>query len=744
MSESQTQRRNPAPPSAERVLHATKAENSMQPPRPVIDQSLLVEILETAIEIGEADGGDIRLINGYTGELDLIVQRGFPPEWERYWQSRPSELSVCKIAVEKKRPVLIDDIGNSPFFQTIPSLKRTKELGFNLLRSTPLVSRSGQCLGSLALFRKKTEPPSNRSDKLLELFARQAVDRIENAHTTIILRQNEERKAFLLNLADTLAPLKDHLSVERETCRMITEVLNVHHAYVVQLDDENDTAFIREDYAREADIPLKGAYSMSVFDWAIEKFRRNECNIVPDMMDRALVPEAYRKACVPLGILSIAAVPILRTERPVAALCVTHREPRAWLENEIILLREVAERFWNVHERIKAEKARELTHEAHQRAQRVEALGQLTSGITHDFNNLLMVLSVNLEIAEMHMTAQRGNIAIARAFDAVRQGAGLIRQMMTFSRPQVSKAEAININQRVMDVMHMLSQSIGEQIEITTSLAEPAWIASVEVGEFDDMLINLATNARDAMAKPGQIRIETANIFLRGERAKLLNLPDGPYICLSMRDDGAGMAPEIIRRAIEPFFTTKSVGKGSGLGLSSVYGFVRRSGGALDIKSTLGVGTTVSLYFPKSDARNRLLQADDQDAQFLQGQGEVLLLVEDHEQVLEASAERLRLLGYTVLVARNGHEGIEALERHDRIRLMVSDIVMPGKVSGYELAEWAKTHRPDVGVILVSGNLGGGAALSQQDRHRILLKPYCFTALAQALRDALDAPAGVA
>jgi two-component system CheB/CheR fusion protein len=258
------------------------------------------------------------------------------------------------------------------------------------------------------------------------------------------------------------------------------------------------------------------------------------------------------------------------------------------------------------------------------------------------------------------------------------------------------------------------------------------------------MLINLATNARDAMAKPGQIRIETANIFLRGERAKLLNLPDGPYICLSMRDDGAGMAPEIIRRAIEPFFTTKSVGKGSGLGLSSVYGFVRRSGGALDIKSTLGVGTTVSLYFPKSDARNRLLQADDQDAQFLQGQGEVLLLVEDHEQVLEASAERLRLLGYTVLVARNGHEGIEALERHDRIRLMVSDIVMPGKVSGYELAEWAKTHRPDVGVILVSGNLGGGAALSQQDRHRILLKPYCFTALAQALRDALDAPAGVA
>jgi len=716
----------------------------MHPAYPAMDQSILVEILETAIEIGEADGGDIRLLNEQTGTLDLAVQHGFPQEWERYWQSKPAKSSVCKIALHEKHPVLINDIGKSPLFKTIPSLRRAKKLGFNLVRSTPLVSRSGRCLGTFALFKKRPQAPDERSLRLLDLFARQAVDRIENASSITILRQNEERKAFLLNLADSLTLVKDHLSVERETCRMLGEYLKVDHAYFVQFDAENDTTFIREDYKKETVSPVSGAYSMSSFEWAVEKLRRNECNIVPDMMDRALVPEPYRQACLELEVLSIAAVPIFQADKLVAALCVTHRQPRAWLESEIILLREVAERIREVHERIRAEKALTLAHETRQRAQRLEALGQLTGGITHDFNNLLMVLSVNLEIVEMHVTAERGKVAIARAVDAVKQGASLSRRLLTFSRHQALKPEAINLNEHVTDMIQLLRQSIGEEIEITASLAEPSWIASVDVGEFNSALINLATNARDAMGQAGEISIETANIFLYGEKANLLNLSEGPYIRLSVRDTGVGMAPEIIQRAIEPFFTTKSVGKGSGLGLSSVYGFVRQSGGALDIKSTLGVGTTVSIYLPKSAALNAAPHTDDQHTQFLKGQGEMLLLVEDHEQVLEASAERLRLLGYRVLVARNGREGIEALELNDRIRLVVSDIVMPGGVSGYDLAEWTKRHRPGVSVILVSGNLGSGIPVSQQGRHRILLKPYSFAVLAQALRDALDTPAWVA
>ena len=714
----------------------------MQPSYLDTDHSILGEILEEAIEIGEADCGDIRLVNGRTGTLDFVVQRGFPEEWDSYWRSKPLEFEISRAALDRKHPIQIEDIGKSPVFSTNPSLRRTKGFGYHLLRTTPLVSRSGEFVGAFALFKKRPQSPNDRSLRLLDLFARQAADRIQTARSSVILGQNQEQKTFLLNIVDALAPLKNHLDVERKACRMLGEYLNVDHAYFVQFDEENDTALIQEEYTKETDTPLHGAYSMSAFNWSIEKLKRNECNIVPDMNDTALVPEAYRKACVQLGILSAASVPIFRADKLVAALCVAHQQRRAWLENEIILLRDVAERIWNVHQHIKAEKALELANETRERAQRMDALGQLTGGITHDFNNLLMVLSVNLEIAEMHMTAQRGQIAIARAMEAVKQGASLNRRLLMFSRHQPLKAEPININERILNLMQPLRRSIDADIHIGTNLMEDSWIACIDAGEFDNALMNLAANAQDAMGKGGEVLIETQNSFLHGEKARVLNLSEGPYIRVSVCDTGTGMSPEVIQRAIEPFFTTKSIGKASGLGLSSIYGFVRQSGGALDIRSKLGVGTTVSLYLPKSAALNAAPRTDEQDARFITGQGEMLLLVEDHEQVLEVSAERLRLLGYNVLVARNGREGIQALHLNNLIKLVVSDIVMPGGVSGYDLAEWARRHRPDVSVVLVSGNLGTGASLSHKGGYRILLKPYSFTVLAKALRDAVDQPAG--
>ena len=715
----------------------------MQPSYIDMDQSILVEILEEAIEIGEADCGDIRLVNGRTGTLDFVAQRGFPAEWESYWRSKPLKFGICKTALDEENPVRMDANGKSILLSTTPSLRRAKGLGYHLLRNTPLVSPSGECLGALALFRKRPQAPDDHSLRLLDLFARQAVSRIENARLIMMLRQKQEQKTFLLNVVDALAPLNDHRDIERKACRMIGEYLNIYHACFVQFDEENDTALIREEYTKDSDTPLHGTYSMSAFKWAIEKLKRNECSIVPEMKDTALVPKAYQKACLPLRILSAASVPIFRADKLVAALCVAHHQPRVWLESEIILLRDVAGRIWDMHQRIKTEKALELASETRERIQRMDALGQLTGGITHDFNNLLMVLSVNLEIAEMHMTVERGQIAIARAMEAVEQGASLNRRLLMFSRHQPLKAEPINITERIMNLMQPLRHSVDGEIHIDTSLAEESWIASIDAGEFDNALMNLVANAQDAMATGGEILIETQNIFLHGAKARVLNLSEGPYIRLSVCDAGIGMSPEVIQRAIEPFFTTKSIGKASGLGLSSIYGFVRQSGGALDIRSKLGVGTTVSLYLPKSAALNAVPKTHSQDTRCTTGQGEMLLLVEDHEQVLEVSAERLRLLGYNVLVARNGREGIQALHLNNLIKLVVSDIVMPGGVSGYDLAEWAKCHRPDVSVILVSGNLGTGASQSQKGGHRILLKPYSFTVLAKALRDALDEPAGM-
>ncbi|MFM8990876.1 MAG: ATP-binding protein [Alphaproteobacteria bacterium] len=369
------------------------------------------------------------------------------------------------------------------------------------------------------------------------------------------------------------------------------------------------------------------------------------------------------------------------------------------------------------------------------RTRKLSALGQLSGGIAHDFNNLLMAISLNLEMAEAHAQDDELRDELAEAKDAVGKGAALTRRMLSFAQRGVLKAERFAPGARVRDIAQLLRRSLGEQVEVSIAVDPDPWLVEADVGELDSAIINLAVNARDAMPSGGRLDLSVANALLDEQEARRLDLAPGPHVRIRVADSGSGMDPEVLRRATEPFFTTKPQGEGTGLGLSSVYGFVRQSGGGLGIESQPGRGTTVTLLLPRAAPRAATAATGGDLDDMPAGLGERVLVVEDNDQVRRAVAGRLRMLGYDVVEAGRGAEAIAALEGDATIRLVLSDVVMPGGVDGFHVADWARAHRPDVGVLLVSGNMASDLRRTAHPSLRVLAKPYAIAELARHLRE---------
>ena len=290
--------------------------------------------------------------------------------------------------------------------------------------------------------------------------------------------------------------------------------------------------------------------------------------------------------------------------------------------------------------------------------------------------------------------------------------------------------------------LRYLARTLGEHIELTTDLAPDLWPTLADPGEIDSAILNLAVNARDAMPEGGKLSIQTRNVTLDFRAASMD--PDarpGDYVQLSILDTGAGMSEEVLQHAIEPFFTTKEPGKGTGLGLSSVFGFAKQSGGFVTLASQVGKGTTVTLYLPRATAEPVKEDAWlTSDSTVPQGDGELILVVEDDHLVREATLQRLEALGYAVIEARTGPEAIERLKSDEPIALVFSDIAMPGGMTGYDLARWVLAAKPRVKVMLTSGY---NAARERDGRDaiahiKVLAKPYTLAELARSIRETLD------
>ena len=374
-------------------------------------------------------------------------------------------------------------------------------------------------------------------------------------------------------------------------------------------------------------------------------------------------------------------------------------------------------------------------------SQKMEAIGRLAGGIAHDFNNLLTVISGYSQLSlatSLEGNSLRENIVeIQRATD---RATALTRQLLAFSRRQILDMRIMDLNGTVLDLEKMLRRVIGEDIKLVTVLAKDLWRVKSDPSQIEQVLLNLAVNARDAMPKGGKLTIETANVELDQDYARShLGVKPGLYVKLLIRDTGVGMSLEVMERAFEPFFTTKEKGKGTGLGLSTVYGIIKQSGGNVWVHSELGQGTTFEIYLPKTDEAQEILKTGPSSPQRLQG-SETILLVEDEEAVRVLARKTLRNYGYHILEAANGEEVLKAVTEYgQKIQLLVTDVVMPG-MSGREVADRLLLRYPEMKVLYISGYTDT-AIVHQGILERgttLLLKPFKPDTLAQKVREVLD------
>jgi len=386
-------------------------------------------------------------------------------------------------------------------------------------------------------------------------------------------------------------------------------------------------------------------------------------------------------------------------------------------------------------------------------AQKMEALGQLTGGIAHDFNNLLQVMSGYLEM----ITGTSDKVlpsdsfvrrAATQAQSAANKAAVLTQQLLAFSRRQKLEGRTVNLNSLVSSTVELAAQRVGPDVELQMDLAPALWNCRIDTTQAEVAILNLVINARDALkGRPDQrVLLSTRNVDVSKAAAanELDHLPAGRLVCISVQDNGSGMSPDIVRRVMDPFFTTKEEGEGTGLGLSMVYGFVKQSGGTVRIASEPGVGTTVSLYFP---ATNDALTKDAAPSNMAMDRGgsERILIVEDRDDVAELAQMLLEAGGYQTRVANDGASALALLEQGEVFDLLFTDLIMPGGMNGVLLAREAKRRLPKLKVLLTTGYAEAGLERTDAggSEYEVLNKPFNRQQLLRKVRLVLEGPTGV-
>ncbi|MFZ2855336.1 MAG: PAS-domain containing protein [Rhodocyclaceae bacterium] len=376
------------------------------------------------------------------------------------------------------------------------------------------------------------------------------------------------------------------------------------------------------------------------------------------------------------------------------------------------------------------------TQAALAQAQKMEAIGQLTGGIAHDFNNMLTVVIGNLAVLREQCGRNSGlDEHLDAALQASRRGVDLVKRLLAFSRQQPLAPKTVDIAQLVQEMAKLIRRSLPESIALTTRSSQKNLLARIDPNQLDNALLNLVLNARDAMPHSGQIRIEISSTSVSADSAPNQDLQPGDYISITVSDDGLGMDSATLARVFEPFFTTKAFGKGSGLGMSMVYGFVKQSGGTARISSVPGRGTTVTLLVPGVEEATEIIDAAEVLIERNDNSERLILLVEDDAEVRRIVRRQLTSLGYPVLEAENGPEAVNIIENVPGITTILSDIVMPGGIDGWELARFVKKNRPKMRIVLMSGYAYGHSEEDIEDPELPMLsKPFDKSQLANVLQ----------
>jgi PAS domain S-box-containing protein len=399
---------------------------------------------------------------------------------------------------------------------------------------------------------------------------------------------------------------------------------------------------------------------------------------------------------------------------------------------------------------ITEDKARQVQLEEAQeqlrQAQKMEAVGQLTGGLAHDFNNLLAGISVSLEMIDTRVEQGRLSdvekyLVVAQA--ATRRAAALTHRLLAFSRRQTLAPKPTDAVALVNGILDMIQRTVGPNVTVESLAEEDLWAALVDPSQLENALLNLCLNARDAMPDGGRIVIDMTNCTFDAAGARQHEVPEGQYLSIRVADSGTGMTPEVLAKAFDPFFTTKPIGEGSGLGLSMIYGFAQQSGGQVRIASQPGAGTTVSLYLPRfKGAAEPEHNQPDAPVMVIAQPGETVLVVEDEPTILHLVSDLLDELGYRTLEAATGAAGLDILRSAARVDLLVSDVGLPGGMSGLQLANAGRQLRPDLRVLFMTGFAAD--AVFQNGRLEpgmaVLPKPFSVHVLAEQVRELIGQP----
>ncbi len=382
-------------------------------------------------------------------------------------------------------------------------------------------------------------------------------------------------------------------------------------------------------------------------------------------------------------------------------------------------------------------------------AQKMETVGQLTGGIAHDFNNFLHIIQGNIELARHNLKTDstKTDVVLSRmdeALDAGKRGAVLIQQLLAFSRVQALSPETIEPRAFIIDTLKLLSRTLGEDIEIAMTTDEVIPLIKIDKSNLTNAILNLAINAKGAMPQGGKISIHTSRRVIEQElpfeEDAAILLPAGEYLEIALTDTGCGMSAETLRRAAEPFFTTKAVGEGSGLGLGMVYGFAEQSGGRLNLESTLGKGTTARIVLPTASEAVATVAAEVTPVEFPGNAAGCILLVEDDPGVRKIVTEMLEGSGYRVLIAGDGPEALEILDKNPDVTILFSDVVMPHGMSGFDLADAAVARHSHLKVLMTSGYPDAELRRSGEaaSDYRLIAKPYSMSDILDVLSEILE------
>lgn len=586
--------------------------------------------------------------------------------------------------------------------------------------------------------RARTVPYKGRQVRLTVIHD---ITRCKQAEEEVRRRNRELALLNRVIAASAARPSMDQETILEVTCRELALAFDLPHVTATRLDKKKMTATTVAEYSLDKQLATLHQVIPIVDDPLFQQLLNRKMPLVLNTSPIDSDLRASQGWLQQRGIASSLLVPLVIENEVVGSLALASFQPRRFSTEEINLTWSVADQLAGVMSRIRLEERRQQLEEQYHQAQKMEAIGRLTTGIAHDFNNLLTTIN---GFASLIQGELRPDDPLYEMVDMVlrsgQRAGNLVRQLLAFSRKQLIQPQVLNLNTVVAEMDKMLRRIIGEDIDLKTVLSPDLGQVKVDVTQIEQVIVNLVINARDAMPEGGRLTIETANV-VRDDNyvAGHLGTQPGKYVLLAISDTGCGMSQEIKTHIFEPFFTTKEVGKGTGLGLATVFGIVKQSGGDIWVYSEIGVGTTFKIYLPCVEAPPQPQVHPEMRPEMPRG-CETILLVEDDAGVRELIRQVLPKLGYTLLEAVNGQDALWAITHYpDSIHLVLTDVVMPG-LSGKALAEELSRSWPELKTLFMSGYTDEAIA-----HHGVLnpgvaflQKPFTPMGLARKIRSVLD------